>query len=180
MVTEELEKLKYPIGKFNPPENVDQEHIKNWIKELENFPEELAALVTPFNNNQLDTPYRPEGWTVRQVVHHLADSHHHCYTRFKWALTEDEPLIKAYEEKTWALLADQSGPIELSINYLRALHKKIVYLIKILDDQDLERGFIHPAHGKRVELNVLVGMYAWHGQHHMAHIKNLAQRSGWL
>ncbi len=180
MTDEQFEKLRYPIGKFNVSKIVDAQQLKHWIRELETLPEKLSALVNCFNDSQLDTPYRLGGWTVRQVVHHLADSHHHCYTRFKWALTEEQPIIKAYDEKKWALLEDQTAPISLSLNYLTALHIKIVYLLRALKSEEFELGFIHPAYGEKIVLKNMVGMYAWHGNHHFAHIKGLALREGWV
>ena len=141
----------------------------------------MDDLVKNFNLEQLETPYRPDGWTVRQVVHHIADSHHHSYTRFKWTLTENEPLIKAYEEKKWSTLFDaRSAPIELSLTYIRALHAKLVYLLKGLTEEDLEMYYIHPEGDVQVTLAENIGKYAWHGNHHFAHIENLAKRKGWL
>ncbi len=180
MTPEELEQLKYPIGKPQIPEKITASHLLEWFDILEKFPQRLQQLVANLSNEQLDTPYRPEGWTVRQVVHHLADSHHNSYTRFKWALTEDKPLIKAYDEGRWAELHDsKSAPILLSLNVLTALHAKWVYFLKGLPPQELKRTFIHPDGHEEVSLAENVGIYAWHCVHHFAHIHNLIQRKGW-
>ena len=176
----ELEKLKYPIGKFVCPERINNEHIKNWIGDLELLPVRINELVHNLSQEQLNTPYRPGGWTLRQLIHHIADSHHHSYTRFKWALTEKQPVIKAYEEKGWSDLFDaKTAPIELSINYLNALHTKLVYLLKGLSPADLQREYIHPDGNIRVSVAENIGKYAWHSNHHLAHIKSLVTRNGW-
>ena len=175
-----LEQLKYPIGQAVIPNVILQEDIEKWTKILEEFPSQLEALVLPLTEEQLQTPYRPGGWTVRQLLYHIGDSHHHSYTRFKWALAEDRPVIKAYEEKDWAELKDaKQAPIGISLDYIKALHAKLVYMIKTLSETDLERVFIHPEGNKEVLLKANIGMYAWHSQHHFAHIKNLIDREGW-
>ena len=177
---EDLEKLRYPIGHFHRPEIITKEIREAWINDMESLPEKLASLVFKLNDEQLETPYRPDGWTVRQLVHHIADSHHHSYTRFKWALTETEPLIKAYEEKDWSSLFDaQTAPVELSINYLRALHSKIVYLLKGLSKTDFQKSYLHPEGNTKVTVEENIGKYAWHGNHHLAHIRNLVENKGW-
>ncbi|MEP2057675.1 YfiT family bacillithiol transferase [Maribacter litoralis] len=177
---EELEKLKYPIGHFKCPENITNDNILNWIEVLETLPKRLSDLVENFSDSQLNTPYREGGWTVRQVVHHMADSHHHSYTRFKWALTENRPLIKVYQEKEWSNLIDaKSAPIDLSLSYLTALHAKLVYLLKRLTPEDLENSYIHPDGNVNVSVAENIGKYAWHSNHHFAHIKTLADREGW-
>ncbi|SEC04465.1 DinB superfamily protein [Maribacter dokdonensis] len=177
---EELDKLKYPIGRFECPENITNEVLSKWIEVLETLPERLSALVDNFSETQLDTPYREGGWTVRQVVHHMADSHHHSYTRFKWALTENRPLIKVYQEKEWSNLIDaRTAPIALSLSYLTALHAKLVYLLKRLTPEDMENSYIHPDGNVNVSVAENIGKYAWHSNHHFAHIKSLADRMGW-
>ena len=176
----DLEKLKYPIGKPQIPEVIIDAHISDWITVLEVFPERLKSLVENLSEAQLDTCYRPDGWTVRQVVHHVSDSHHNSYTRFKWTLTENQPLIKAYYEDRWAALFDsKSAPIELSINTIKALHAKWVYFLKGLSKSDLEQVFIHPEGNEKVSLQENIGIYAWHCNHHYEHINQLMIRKGW-
>ena len=180
MTDKDLEHLRYPIGQFNCPETITKNHIDKWVNILENFPEDLTTLVSSLSQEQLDTPYRKGGWTVRQVVHHVADSHHHSYIRFKWALTEDQPVIKYYYEQLWAELDDaKTAPIHLSLNHLSAVHAKLVYLLKGLSETQLNKSFIHPEHNDEVMLKKNIGIYAWHSQHHYAHIKNLLDRKGW-
>ncbi len=175
-----LEELKYPIGKENIPENISKKNIENWLSDLERFPQELEYLVRELSDNQLDTPYREGGWTIRQVIHHCYDSHHNSYTRFKWALTEEKPVIKAYYEERWAELHDsKSAPIFLSIDGLKALHSKWVYFLKNLSDKDLDTIFIHPSGKEKVSLKMNIGIYAWHCQHHYAHIEQLMIRKNW-
>lgn len=175
-----LEKLKYPIGHFECPIEISGEMITSWIEVLEKFPEKLTALVDSYSRQQLETPYREGGWTVRQVIHHVADSHHHSYTRFKWALTENSPLIKAYDEKDWSNLVDaSSAPIELSLRYITALHAKLVYMLNCLSAEDFQKSYIHPNGHVNVSVAANIGKYAWHSNHHFAHIQNLAQRMGW-
>lgn len=176
-----LEALKYPTGKFEIPENITENDISHWIQVLEEFPSRLRALVEGLNDGQLATPYRPGGWTVRQTVHHVADSHHNSYMRFKWALTESTPVIKPYDEKAWAELFDsKTAPIALSLNHLQAVHAKLVYLLKGLSEDDLKRKFVHPDGHMETTLDENIGRYAWHSNHHYAHIHNLMQREGWL
>lgn len=175
-----LEQLKYPIGKVRIPEQITQKNINDWISTLERFPQELEFLVKDLSEKQLDTSYRPEGWTIRQVIHHCYDSHHNSYTRFKWALTEEKPIIKAYFEEKWAELDDSKyAPISFSIDALKALHAKWVYLLKGLKKSELEQKFIHPETKKEVSLKENVGIYAWHCQHHFAHIEQLMIRENW-
>lgn len=181
MTDQELEQLRYPIGKFIKPDIITNDHIKKWTDILDQLPSNLAALVTPLSEAQLDTPYRPGGWTVRQVVHHVSDSHHSSYIRFKWALTEDTPVIKPYFEQEWAKLFDtKTGPIQMSLNHLSAVHHKLVYLLKGLTEEQLNRSFIHPDGNDEVVLKQNIGIYAWHGSHHYAHIENLLKREGWV
>lgn len=180
MDTNELEKMKYPIGKYEIPEEITEEHLNNWIDILEHLPNRLEALVTPLSEAQLETPYRPEGWTVRQLVHHISDSHHNSYVRFKWGLTEDNPMIKAYFEKEWSKLFDaRTAPIQMSLDHLKAVHAKLVFLLKGLSREDLKRKFRHPEGNIESTLEENIGRYAWHGSHHFAHIENLIKREGW-
>ena len=181
MTAEELYQLQYPIGKFEAPISIGKNQIEDWIFILEHFPNRLENLVKDLSNNQLDTIYRPGGWTVRQVVHHVSDSHHHSYSRFKWALTEDNPVIKAYYEDRWATLKDsKTAPIEMSLQHLKAIHYKLVYLLKGLSEDDLNKTFIHPETNQEVLLKQNIGIYAWHCNHHYAHIENLLKRNKWI
>lgn len=176
-----IEQLRYPIGKFTCPKEITLNHIAEWIAILENLPQRLYSMVKDLSVEQLETPYRPEGWTVRQLIHHMADSHHHSYTRFKWALTEDEPVIKAYEEKEWSNLFDaRTAPIQFSLDYLKALHAKIVYLLKGLSANQLKKYYLHPERNTKITVAENIGAYAWHSNHHLAHIKGLLKREGWV
>ncbi|MEP3211362.1 MAG: YfiT family bacillithiol transferase [Maribacter sp.] len=175
-----LEKLRYPIGHFECPKEISTAQINDWIHVLEALPLRLQTLVKNLSAEQLETPYRPDGWTIRQVVHHIADSHHNSYTRFKWALTEDQPLIKAYEEKEWSNLFDaRTAPIQLSLDYISALHAKLVYLLKGLSEDHLKRPYLHPDGNVVVTVAENIGKYAWHGNHHYAHIEGVLNRKGW-
>ncbi|WP_375587831.1 YfiT family bacillithiol transferase [Flagellimonas aurea] len=180
MENETLEQLRYPIGKFETPETITSADLEKWITDLETLPQRLSDLVAPLSEQQLETPYRPGGWTVRQLVHHISDSHHNSYIRFKWALTEDTPTIKAYNEKAWAELFDtRTAPILMSLYHLSAIHAKLVYLLKGLSEEDLQRSFIHPDGNQKTNLKENIGRYAWHGNHHYSHILNLVERKGW-
>lgn len=179
MKDQSLEELKYPIGRFNHSKNITETQIKGWIAVLEHFPNRLENLVKNLNDKQLDTAYRPSGWTIRQVVHHVSDSHHHSYIRFKWAMTEDNPVIKAYNEQDWAQQHDYDQPIENSLLHLKVIHRKLVHYVKGLSLKDLERTFIHPESGDTVVLKQNLGIYAWHSNHHYAHIERLMVREGW-
>ncbi len=175
-----IEKLKYPIGKPVIPNIIKEEQIVQWISTIEEFPCRLETLVQNLSNDQLDTAYRKNGWTIRQVIHHCADSHHNSYTRFKWSLTEENPMIKTYYEDKWAELFDSKiGPINFSINHLKAVHAKWVYLLKGLNNEHLSKSFIHPDGNELVSLKENIGIYAWHCSHHFAHIKNLMQAKQW-
>ncbi|MBX2828674.1 MAG: putative metal-dependent hydrolase [Flavobacteriaceae bacterium] len=168
-----LEKLRYPIGRFAAPETVSDALLNEAITLLEIFPENLKELLQGITKQELDTPYREGGWTVRQVVHHLADSHHNSYIRFKWALTEDNPTIKAYDETAWAELGDYAtAPIAWSIEHLEIIHHKLVHLLRMLSEDQWKRTFVHPETGATMDLRTLALMYSWHSMHHYTHIKN--------
>jgi uncharacterized damage-inducible protein DinB len=170
--------LRYPIGKFQRPEDVSLSDRELYIDQIAAAPAELRAAVAGMTETQLDTPYRPDGWTVRQLVHHVPDSHLNSYVRFKLALTETEPVIKPYDEARWAELADSSLPIEVSLTLLDAVHQRWVYLLRTMSDDDFARTFVHPANGK-MRLDQNLALYAWHGRHHTAHITSLRERMGW-
>jgi hypothetical protein len=175
-----LEKLRYPIGKFIAPSQYSSEYIAKKIEEIASFPELLKNEVNHLTNDQLDTPYRQGGWTIRQVIHHCADSHVNCFVRLKWALTEDNPTIKFYYEDRWAELNDNlTMAIEPSILLIEGLHFRLAYLMKNLSNDDLEKSFIHPEHSKEFKIKEIIGTYAWHGNHHLAHITALKDRKGW-
>lgn len=176
-----LDQLRYPIGHFKTPEIISAENLANWIAVLETLPNRLRHLVEHLSEEQLETPYRPGGWTVRQLVHHIPDSHHNSYIRFKWALTEDRPVIKAYDEKGWANLFDsRKAPISMSLDHLTSVHVKLVYLLKGLTNADLKRSFIHPDGNIETTLEENIGRYAWHSNHHYAHIEGLLKRNAWV
>lgn len=180
MTEAQLEILKYPIGKFSFPEKVTESHIRNWIEQLVLLPEYLEEEVGDLTKIQLETPYRPEGWNIRQLVHHIADSHMNAYLRFKWALTEDTPTIKAYNEKRFAELDDSRlAPINFSLDFIKALHERWVFLLRHLKEEDFDREFIHPETEKSMSLLFCLAMYSWHGRHHLAHIQHLKKRKDW-
>jgi uncharacterized damage-inducible protein DinB len=169
---------RYPIGKFEFKGEITNDVVKTWIKEIEELPGLLRAAVKNMNMEQLDTPYRSGGWTVRQVVHHLADSHMNAYIRLKLALTEENPTIKPYMEEKWAELPDSKLPINVSLDLLASLHKRLVQLLHNLSPNDLKRTFLHPETGQ-VTVGKNIGLYAWHGRHHLAHITTLGSRKDW-
>jgi hypothetical protein len=171
--------LRYPIGKFHfeGPPSADQK--KKFLGDIEQTPANLRAAVKGLSNEQLDTPYRPEGWTVRQVTHHVPDSHMNAYIRYKLALTEDDPTIKPYAEDKWAKLADtDTTPVEVSLTMLDSLHSRWMQLLRSLKEDDWKRTFRHPQLGE-VSLEKNLALYAWHGRHHVAHITSLRERNGW-
>lgn len=175
-----MQSLSYPIGKFKKPLLIQPEHVEGWIKETENLPSKMAHAVKGLNETQLNTPYRPGGWTVRQVIHHVPDSHMNSYVRFHWTLTEETPKIKAYDEAAWASLPYiQEVDIETSLDLLDLIHKRWVILLKSLTKAQLDRTFIHPDDNKAYTLREMIGAYAWHGNHHLAHIEKLKEREGW-
>jgi len=174
----DLDELKYPIGRFSPPAGSTAEARAAQIETLRRLPERLRAAVAGLNAAQLDTPYREGGWTVRQVVHHVADSHMNAYVRFKLALTEDWPTVKTYEEAAWARLADSRLPIAGSLALIEALHERWAALLESLPDGDFQRGYTHPEMGRQA-LATALAHYAWHSRHHTAHIASLRARQGW-
>ena len=164
------EALKYPIGRFHAPVTIDDALRGKWIEQISQLPATLAAAVEGMSEQQLDTPYRPGGWTVRQVVHHVGDSHINSYIRFRLALTEETPLIKAYEEHLWAELPDaRTMPVSVSIDLLSALHKRWTTLLSNMIEADFKRRLRHPVSGE-MALDWILGLYAWHGRHHTAHV----------
>jgi hypothetical protein len=174
----ELDDLRYPIGKFAPPAASTPAVRAGQIETLRLLPERLRTAVDGLSDAQLDTPYRDGGWTVRQVVHHFADSHANSYVRFKLALTEDWPTIKPYDEAAWARLPDNRMPIEPSLEFVGGLHARLVALLEAMSEADFQRGFNHPERG-RVTIADNLALYDWHSRHHVAHIASLRARSGW-
>lgn len=174
-----LTALQYPVGKFSVDASVTGDKRRAWIRQIADAPAALRAAVAGLGDRQLDTPYRPGGWTVRQVVHHVPDSHMNAYVRFKWALTEDNPTIKAYDEAAWATVADTAlTDPDVSLTLLDALHRRWVVLLESLKPEDFGRPLVHPDNGP-MTLDRLLQMYAWHGRHHVAHITELRKREGW-
>ena len=171
MANQEIESLRYPIGKFKIPEDDSLDNFRQRIATIRNLPDELEKLVGDLSDEQLDTPYREGGWTIRQVVHHLADSHLNGYTRMKLALTEEEPTIKLYDQTLWAETWDgKKEPIESSIDLLKGLHARWVTFLESLSSEDFHRVFIHPENLKKMSVGLWTSIYAWHCRHHMAHI----------
>ena len=175
---EELEQLRYPVGRFSPPSSSEPAVRAEHISILRLLPANLQAAVTGLSHAQLDEPYREGGWTLRQLVHHVADSHAMAYTRCKLALTEDWPTIKPYDEAAWARLVDSRLPIDCSLAMITALHERWVNLFESLSDADFQRGYNHPENGRQ-DLARVLALYAWHSRHHTAHITSLRSRKNW-
>lgn len=175
----DIEFLKYPIGKFEKPERISFPALKEAIKEIKAFPEYLKSSVKGLSERQLDTPYRPGGWSVRQLVHHCADSHMNAYIRFKLALTEENPTIKPYEEGEWAKLPDSTLPINSSLQLLDSLHLRWGYLLEHMKESDFQRTYFHPDKGRSQGLDEITMLYSWHGNHHLAHVQHLMIREKW-
>jgi hypothetical protein len=171
--------LRYPIGKFTFDGSLAEAQKQKFLDDIAHAPEDLRAAVKGLSEPQLDTPYRPEGWTVRQVAHHVPDSHLNAYIRFKLALTEQEPTIRPYAEDRWAQLADtRTTPVEVSLALLDSLHDRWVRLLRALNPDEWKRTFRHPELGL-MSLERNLALYAWHGRHHVAHITALRDRNGW-
>ena len=171
---------RYPIGKYNPQpysENLKQE----WLNDIRHLPQSLEISIQNLDEAQLNTPYREGGWKVKQLIHHVADSHINAYCRFKLGLTENNPSIRPYEEQLWAELKDVDIiPINISLTLLHALHSRWYATIKDLDETEWNRTVIHPERGKTLTLWHLLGMYSWHGKHHVAHVTSLRENKGWV
>jgi hypothetical protein len=170
---------RYPIGRFEFPTQFGRDDRSRAIDRIERLPAALRAAVEGLDDRRLDTPYRDGGWTVRQVVHHLPDSHLNAYVRCKLALTEDHPTIRPYLEDRWAELPDSAGPIAVSLELLERLHDRWVRLLRAISDEAFARTFFHPEANRIYSLDRTVATYAWHGEHHLAHITTLRRRSGW-
>ncbi|MDR2235857.1 MAG: putative metal-dependent hydrolase [Chryseobacterium sp.] len=175
-----LEQKKFPIGQFQQPDNICDIRLDELIKVIKNFPGKLKDLIENFTDDQLDTPYREGGWTVRQLVNHIADSHINSFIRFKLALTEDNPVIKPYDEAKWAELQDSVHmPVKPAIRMIRGTHQRWTVLLNTLTNKQFERTFHHPEQNRDYNLRHYLAFYAWHCNHHYAHIENLKKEKGW-
>jgi hypothetical protein len=171
--------LRYPIGKFTPQESHSAAEISACIEQIRLLPIKLEEAIAGLTDSQLDTPYREGGWTIRQVIHHMGDSHMNAYIRVKWTITEDSPTIKAYNEKRWAETPETSLPPTVSLSLIQALHHKFTLLLESLQHEQLLKEFVHPETQKRVAIHNMIALYAWHGAHHTAHITELRKRMNW-
>jgi hypothetical protein len=174
-----MEELKYPIGQFKAPATYTSELLEYYISVIENFPDKMRVAVEKLDQAQLNTPYRPGGWTVIQLVNHCADSHMNAHIRVKLALTEETPTIKPYREELWAELADASMPVAIALQILEGVHLRWVQVLRSLNEEQWMRGFIHPEKGRELSLKEAAASYAWHCEHHLAHVVNLKKRMGW-
>lgn len=175
-----LEEQKYPIGKFQKPTDISENDFKGYIRDIRTFTQRLKEEVQDLSYSQLDTPYREGGWTIRQVVNHCADSHMNGIGRLKLALTEDRPTIKPYYEARWAELPDtKKMPIDPALKMLQGMHERWAALLQSLSQEQRARTFLHPEDGKEVRVDESTAVYAWHGNHHLAHITSLKERMEW-
>lgn len=171
--------VRYPIGEYEPKE-FSEKHKQQWLNDIKFLPHLLEGAVENLDEIQLDTPYRNGGWTVKQLVHHVADSHINAYCRFKLGITEENPTIRPYDEKLWAELSDVKFlPVNISLTLLYALHARWYEMLSRFSESDWNRTIFHPEHKKKFTLWHLLGMYAWHGKHHVAHVTELRKREGW-
>ena len=176
-----MEELKYPIGHYQKPAAFTKEILQSAISVIEQFPKKIKQEIEHLTDEQLDTPYRPGGWTIRQVVHHCADSHMNGFIRLKLALTESTPTIKPYAEALWAELHDTKKlPVSSSLLILEGVHFRWAIALKNMQEKEFNRDYIHPEKGREISLHESTGMYAWHCNHHLAHITNLKKTKGWL
>ena len=179
MTENELYALRFPVGEFQKPSSIDAATVERWIAEIAAFPQQVAELTSTLSTEQKNWRYRPGGWTIKQVVHHCADSHMNSIIRFKLALTEDTPAIRPYFEDRWAELPDDlSDDLSDVLMLLTGLHRKWVVLLNSLTPEQLKRDFMHPEHGARTELDENIGIYAWHCRHHLAHIRQALEHKG--
>lgn len=176
----ELEQLRYPIGRYEKPEHFDRSQLPEWLAVLRALPSWMDACIENLDEQQLHIPYRPGGWTIQQVVHHVADSHMNAYVRLKLALTSDNPTINPYEESEWALLADvESVPVNVSVTLLHTLHRRLVAVLEQMTDAQWDRTYYHPQHKRAFPMWEVVALYVWHSRHHTEHIRRLRDRMGW-
>ncbi len=178
--TPDLQKLRYPIGKFKVPESYNRTLINSWIRTIEDFPRKLSNAVEGFSESQFDTPYRPGGWTVRQLIHHIADSHMNSIIRFKLGLTEDKPTIKTYREDAWGEMIDnKTAEAGVSLRIIESVHTRWVSIMKNMTDAEFDREIKHPEWDRDFGLKFYAALYAWHCDHHLAHILSLKKEKGW-
>lgn len=174
------DQLRYPIGRFDPTQVQSAANRALWRKTIKEYPLIITPVAKQLSDSQLDTPYRPDGWTIRQVINHVADSHVNAYIRFKWTMTEESPLIKAYDEKSWAILPEaMHGDITPSLSIILGIHARLSALLDTMTDTDYERRLSHPEWDAPLSLGKMLSLYAWHSQHHLAHITHLAKRLSW-
>lgn len=169
---------RYPIGKFQLPEKINKDDIRMWVNEIEEAPTKLNEAVKGLTKGKLESPYRHGGWKLYQVIHHLADAHINGYIRIKVGLTEKQPTIKTYNQESWAVLKDNKLPIDVSLNLFSLIHKRLTFLLKSLNEEELKRTVFHPESGL-LTIEQLIATYAWHGKHHIAHITSLRKQKGW-
>ena len=175
-----MEHLQYPIGRYRKPDACTPEQIQEWIKTLQVLPSWMDACIENLDEKQLQVPYREGGWTIQQVVHHVADSHMNAYIRLKLALTEDNPIIKPYDEKAWAELIDTKlVPVNVSVTLLHSMHRRMVAVLQNMKPGDWDRTYFHPEHKRSFPVWEMVALYAWHSRHHTEHIKQLRERMKW-
>lgn len=175
----DIEALRYPIGKYNKANEYNSTILNSWIAEIEKLPSDLEKTVTGLSEEQLDTAYRPDGWTVRQVVHHIADSHIVAYIRFKLTLTETTPAINPYQEDKWAELNDSKLPVAVSVHLITNIHLRWLAILKTMKTGDFDKMFFHPESKQNISLKEVLGLYAWHGKHHLAQITALKKDRKW-
>ena len=178
MKNDPLYNLKYPIGEFTKPNDITSDSIREWVLDLQSFPEKLKEHVCGLTDKELNYKYRPDGWTIKQVIHHCADSHMNSIMRFKLALTEEAPIIKPYFEDRWAKLNDYETSVEASVNILSGIHQKFGVIFNNLSEKELKRTFTHPEHGREFSIEETIGTYAWHSNHHLAHIEQALLSKG--
>jgi hypothetical protein len=177
---QDLDSLRYPIGPMPSGQTYTPDELAGYVAAIDQLPHKLAALVAGWPDDRLDTTYRPGGWTVRQTIHHVADSHMNAYVRTRLALTEDRPTISPYEEGEWANLPDSALPVAISLSLLTSLHQRWVVCLKNMTEAQLQRTYYHPGNQAIYTLADVLAMYAWHGEHHYQHIARLAERNGWV
>ncbi|EDP72055.1 hypothetical protein FBALC1_13177 [Flavobacteriales bacterium ALC-1] len=178
MTEQDLYKLKFPIGEFEKPNTITKHLINEWIGSIEALPQSIISVTKNLSEEELNYKYRPNGWSIKQVVHHCADSHINSIIRFKLGLTENTPTIRPYFEDRFAKLSDYDQPIDTAISILNGVHKKLGVILRGLNDDELKREFVHPEHGKHFSLEETIGVYAWHSNHHLAHIKQALNYKG--